>query len=757
VKKTILFLFLIVLIFSQETGVISGFIKDSGTKEQLISVNISVVGTKLGTVSDDKGMFRITGVEAGSYKLQFDYVGYDKRIVPDIVVYPSKISEISIELTESIFKDDIVEVSASYFESSKAEPISVTSFSPEEIRRSPGAGGELSRILNALPSVASRGEDSQDLMVRGGSPSENIFLIDNIVVPSVKHFETSTGHSNGPIGIINTNLINDVQFYSGAFNSQFGSALSSVTDISYKDGNTEQLDFELGMDFTGFSGLVEGPLFGEKGSAFLSVRRSYLDIIANAINAGGAPRFEDIQSKFTYKIDEKNKISLLNIYAKSSFDQTNLEDAIEEDVNDLLYVENVSFTTGINWFKLYNSAAYGNTSLSYSTRKYDLDITSFSNIQTTGNSDKYDYLNFRHNSVFNLSKKFNLNVGFEFKTEKADFNFFFAEDTLSSGIKLDRIERKEATEVMETAMFTGFNYRLTKQLLLNLGARINYHSFNKDYNIAPRFKMIYNYNPVLTFNIAASRHFQKISSFLAIQSQRNKELKSMQADHFIVGMDYLLSPDTKFTLELFRKNYNHMPIKRLISGQYDPSFPIDVRFGERLDNLTDNGEARSHGIELFLQKKLAVDFYGMLSASFFRSEYKDQYGEWQSRQFDNKYLFSVIGGYKPNNEWEFSLRWSFIGGKPETPIDVIASKAIGTEIRDMTKFHDERLKDYHSLFIRVDKRFYYKKSAIVAYLTLWNAYNNKNVNGNFWNKSKEKIVQDTGFSLLPVVGIKYEF
>ena len=756
-RKTLFILLIFLPIFSQEAGTISGIVKDAGTKESLVAVNISVLGTELGAVTDEKGMFRITVLQAGTYKLRFDYVGYDKRIIPDIIINPAKVTEITVELSESIFKDEVIEVSASYFQSSKAEPVSVTSFSPEEIRRSPGAGGELSRILNALPSVASRGEDSQDLMVRGGSPSENSFLIDNILVPSVKHFETSTGHSNGPIGIINTNLINDVQFYSGAFSSQFGSVLSSVTDISYKDGNKEQLDFEVGMDFTGFSGLVEGPLFGENGSAFLSARRSYLDIVANAINAGGAPRFEDIQSKITYRINDKNKISLLNIYAKSSFDQTDIEDAIEQDVNDLIYVENESFTTGLNWFKLYNSKAYANTSFSYSKRKYNLDIKSFSGSQLTTNNDQYDYLSFRHNSVFNISSEFSMNFGLEFKTEKADFDFFFMEDTLSSGLIVDEITKKESTEVAETAMFTGFNIQLTNQFLLSLGARMNYHSFNEDYNFAPRFKMVYNYNPVLTFNISASRHFQKISSFLAIQSANNKKLKSMQADHFILGMDYLLSPDTKFTFELFRKNYQNMPIKRLNAGPYDPSFPIDVRFGERLDDLTDNAQARSYGIELFLQKKLAVDFYGMISASFFRSEYKDQYGDWQSRQFDNKYLFSLIGGYKPNNEWEFSLRWSFIGGKPETPIDVNRSVTTGTEIRDMTKFHSDRLKDYHSLFLRVDKRFYYKKSAIVAYLTMWNAYNHENVNENFWNNEKEKIVQNTGFSLLPVVGIKYEF
>ncbi|MBN2012063.1 hypothetical protein JW960_22230 [candidate division KSB1 bacterium] len=174
-------------------------------------------------------------------------------------------------------------------------------------------------------------------------------------------------------------------------------------------------------------------------------------------------------------------------------------------------------------------------------------------------------------------------------------------------------------------------------------------------------------------------------------------------------------------------------------------------------NLTDNGQAWSRGVEFLIQKKMAKDFYGLVSASLFRCRYQDYYGKWRDRIYDNRYIFNLIGGYKPNNKWEFSIRWNFAGGAPYTPFDQEKSRLADSAVIDATRVNAERYPDYHTLNIRFDRRFYFNQSTLVAYFSLWNAYNQKNIATYYWNKTDNK--QDTIYqwSFLPIGGFEFEF
>ena len=156
-------------------------------------------------------------------------------------------------------------VEENFFKKSMVNEFQSVSFNRDDMRRSPGSGQEITRIINTLPSVASVGENRQDMMVRGGGPTENGFIIDNIYIPSISHFQQADGRSNGPIGIINTDMVENLDFYSNGFSSKYGNKLSSFGDITYRSGNREMMEGYglLGMGGLGF--LVEGPL-GERSS-----------------------------------------------------------------------------------------------------------------------------------------------------------------------------------------------------------------------------------------------------------------------------------------------------------------------------------------------------------------------------------------------------------------------------------------------------------------------------------------------------------
>lgn len=299
-----------------QTGTIKGKVIDADTKAPLIGANVILVGTVKGAATGMDGSFVIRKVPVGSYVLQLDYIGYEQLKKVDIIVRPKRITFVNVELKMAAIVTDEISVTSGYFPESSEEPTSVVSFSYEEIRRAPGSAGDVSRILMTLPSIAKVNDQSNNLIVRGGNPIENTFYIDNIEIPNINHFPHQ-GASGGPIGFLNVDFIQDVTFYSGGFSSIYGDKLSSVMDITFREGNRSEFDGQLDLNFSGFGGVAEAPLFKNKGSWLFSARRSYLDFVVDVFDVGStvAPVYGDIQGKLVYDINANNKLILLGVFA----------------------------------------------------------------------------------------------------------------------------------------------------------------------------------------------------------------------------------------------------------------------------------------------------------------------------------------------------------------------------------------------------------------------------------------------------------
>jgi hypothetical protein len=171
--------------------------------------------------------------------------------------------------------------------------------------------------------------------------------------------------------------------------------------------------------------------------------------------------------------------------------------------------------------------------------------------------------------------------------------------------------------------------------------------------------------------------------------------------------------------------------------------------------FSSDGIAEAYGIEAYVQKKLVEGFYGLIGGSYYKSRYKGLDGIWRDRVYDNQILFSVEGGYKPNRSWEFSTRWIFAGGPPYTPIDLAASRLINRTVLDGSRVNESRLPAYQN--IRADKRWYFKGSNLIAYVSIWNAYNRKNISQLYWDEVDQEQSELYQWGLLPVFGIEYEF
>lgn len=744
------------LVFSQPLGSIKGSVSDAATLEPLVGVNIVVEGTFLGAASDANGNFTILNVPAGVYVVRVQYLGYETRSFTDIVVSTNRSSNIEVRLRESVLTGNEITVSAGYFQRDLQNPISQTSFNPEELRRSPGSGQELSRVLAALPGVAAVGEVSQDIMVRGGSPNENAFYIDNILMPGVVHFSMPGGSSNGPIGIVNTDLIADVRFSSGGYQSGYGQKLSSVSEITYRDGNRNGFQGDVLFSLAGMGLTAEGGVADQRGSYIISARRSYLDLIADAINTGGAPRYNDIQGKFTFDVDNRNRLSALLIYGQSLFKSTP-EQAIESGLPTYNELGSQQFTGGINHRYLWKGSGYTETSVSYSSKTDDLQNI---RLEDGLNSELFDirnqYAALRSVSRYVVSPRLNLEFGGEIQIERHVYDYFIRGYRGRNDSPRPDLNLYQEIDGVLGGVFGSVTFLPVRQWSITTGLRTDYTSHNGNLDISPRISTNYDLTERLSLNAAFGVYYQSNSRYLMSQASENQKLDNMRSIHWVGGVAYLLTSDTRLTVEVYNKQYDQIP---MFSGNTSGELPIYIPddFMSTFSNLSSDGKAYARGVDVLLQKKLAENFYGMVSVSYFRSKYQAQDGEWYNRNFDNRYLFNVIGGYRPNNRYEFSARWSYQGGRPFTPIDVIRSTETGDEIYDLSRFNGDRMPAFHSLYLRVDRRFFFNRTSLVTFLETWNTYGRNNIAGYYWSGSKQEVVDITQFGFIPVVGVKFEF
>ncbi len=757
-----LVLLLAVFIFSSilgaqiPKGTLKGKVVNSATKEPLIGVNVILDGAALGAATGTDGFFVVENVPAGSYKVTFMYMGFSNLVKTDVQVNPGRISFINAEMKETIVEGEEVTVTAGYFHEDAAEPVSIYSFNAEEVRRSPGSAGDVSRILMALPSAAKVADNSNDLMVRGGSPMENAFFIDNIQLPNINHFPVQ-GATGGPIGILNVDLIDDVKFYTGGFSAAYGDRLSSVVDIEFREGSREKFESQLDFNMSGFGGLAEGPLGNGKGSWILTGRRSFLDMITGAIGTGVAPRYGDVHGKLTYDLNASNRLTVLNVFGASAikYKQDEAADLGQSSFGDYFANQN---TFGLNWRTLWKSRGYSNTSLSYTFVKSNDDWYHVNDGKNQQASTYYEgWLRFRNVNYFQVDKKNKFEFGLDASMNTANYDYTFNEYTTRLGDVVPSVDVNKDVRFSTGGLFFNYSWQPMEKLTTNWGVRADYFSHNKSMAVSPRLSARLQLNERIALNAGFGEFYQTLPAIILTQNSEFKELNNPKATHYIVGMEWLATSDTKISLEAYYKKYENFPL-----DPSDPSlFVVDegrsMSYFRFYEQLVDEGEASAHGIEFLIQKKLAKDFYGLISASYFRSRYRDFNGVWLDRVYDNQYLFSVIGGYKPNNKWEFSLRWNYAGGVPYTPFDIEQSTKFNVGIIDQSRINEARYPDYHTLNIRVDRRFFFQSSSIVAYMSLWNAYNRQNVAMYYWNEVDNEPGEYYQWSFIPIGGIEWEF
>lgn len=752
--------FLLPLLLSAQTsrtGVIDGRVTDQATHQPLVGATVAVQHTSLGTVTDTEGRFSIRSVPVGNHILEIRMIGYAPVLRTDIIVRPERNTSVTAELEEQVMETDQVVVTAGYFPKHDESPVSLTALSAEEIRRAPGSGGDISRVVMSLPSIAKVNDQSNGLIVRGGSPLENAFFLDGIEVPNINHFPSQSG-SAGPIGMITIDLIDGVQFTAGGFAANTGDRMSSVMMMTMREGNREQFAAQADLNIAGFGGVVEGPL-GDHASYLFSVRRSYLDALASVVDLGTSapPRYGDLQGKISWDLSPSHRLTAI-VLAGDDHNSPSRTAAIENDMVFYGDQDILQAAGGIAWRALWSDRLTTTTSLGVQRVSDDENLfeTNTGSLMTATNIAQTT-ITLRSDVHLRVSEPLSLEFGIEARSmnDRSDEQYGALSGPFGTPVPASAYHRD-----LSAQKYGGYLTAIVRPiagLTATIGARTDASTYDKSFTASPRASLSYTATGVTTFSLSGGMYHQRLPLAMLEQAPNGASLRVPYAVHYIAGVEHLLTDDLRLSVEAYQKEYYDMAV--------DPSEPslflMDetiVRNGMSFSHalLSNGGAARTRGVEVTLQKKLAEELYGLVSASLFHAQYRGADGTWRNRVYDNIVVFSAEGGYKPNEEWEFSARWIYAGGTPYTPLDLSASASAHREVLDGARVNGVRYPAYHSLNVRFDKRFHFERSNLVFYLSAWNAYNRKNVAGYVWDDQQQKQKTLYQWNLLPIFGVEYE-
>jgi hypothetical protein len=737
--------------FAQSTGTISGSVKDKKTQEALIGAVVAIEGTALGTTTDTNGNFSITGIPAKTCNVKVQALGYEDQVVYNLVVSSGNAQIINVEMNETGVALKEVVVRRNPFARSAETPLSLQGMSAQEIKSNPGGNFDVSRVIQAFPGVGgtsgSVGGYRNDLVIRGGAPNENVYYLDGIEVPVINHFATQ-GSAGGPTGIINISFIEDVNLYTSAFPCRYDNPLSGVLQLKQRRANPEKVQHNVRLSATELAYSADGPIKKDKLTFLASARRSYLQLLFRALQLPIQPSYWDFQYKLDYKINKKLSFYTLGIGAIDNFSFITPDNLTAENVYILQsnpLINQWSYTNGYGLKGLVNK---GYWNLTFSRNMLSNGLDKYRDNQNPSEATRT--LKIRSTEGEN-KLRFDMNKSHE----KWTYSYGAMAQYVSFTNELYTLLRDEIRDASNNIVQPGlslnastnisfFKYGLHAQasrklandkLALSLGVRTDGNSYTDDGNdllrrISPRLSASLSLTEQLKFNASVGRYY-KIPTYTVLGYRDNagnfvnKNARYIQSDHYVAGFEFLPSWEgARFTLEGFYKMYDYYPVSVLDSiSLANKGGDFGVLGNEP---ISATGKGRAYGGEFQFQQKLSRNFFTILSLTIYNSEFTNANGKYAPASWDNGQLLSFIGGYKFKKNWELGVKFRYQGGAPYTPYDMTASQAnyllLGRGIADNSQFNTARLKPFHGMDARIDKKWNFSKWSLDLYLDITNLY-----------------------------------
>ncbi len=721
--------------YAQDSFLVRGKVIDKETRQPVAGAVVSL-SNSLQALSDSTGVFLLQSVPPGITSFRVAASGYAMAETPEYLVSPVT-PEVNVELERQIISLNMATVRPQSHGKTAESPISVQTIGVREIEKSPGAGRDISRIVRGYPGVSfSPVGYRNDLIVRGGGPSENRFYMDGIEIPNINHFATQ-GATGGPVSIVNADLVREIKFYTGAFPADRSGAMSSVLDFKLRDGLTERHSVKatLGASEAALSGSGH---IGKKTTYLYSVRQSYMQLLFKMIGLPFLPNFIDGQVKVKSRLTSRDELTVM---ALGGIDRMSLNMDLkgEDESSDYILsylptIEQETFTVGASY------KHYGG-----------------SNTQTLVLS--HNYLNNKNHKFRDNDESSEENLIFRLKSAEQKTTLRFENKTrwdggwtLKGGAEmnyLDYINREQralqdgSRAVCRTHLGL-WAYGASVAVDYNdpeahwsgsLGLRMDGNSYSSRMSrpwtqLSPRASLRYAFSP--HWSVAASAGwYHQLPPYTALGFQdatrrfANKSLRYMNVAQAGVGGEWKPDERWAFSVEGFYKSYHRVPLS-VADGV--PLACKGTDYGVvGNEALQSTAQGRAYGVEALVRWTLPERLNLTGSFTWYRSEYRaDRHSPYIPSAWDNRFILNMSGTYDLPHKWSLGFRLSCIGGAPYTPYDETLSSYVaywnlnGKSAYDYSRYNTKRLPAYAQLDVRVDKDFFFKRWRLGLYVDLQN-------------------------------------
>jgi len=736
------FFLLIVGLFSAffsmaQTGVVKGSVTDAITGDPLPFSNVIHLESGEGVATDLNGNFSFDGIFVGLQSFSVSFIGYNEKRVAEILVKVNNPAIMNVALDPNSTELDVAVIKPSSFSRPTESSVSMRSVGIAEIERSPGGNRDISKVIGTLPGVAQGVAFRNDLIIRGGGPNENRFYIDDVETPNINHFATQ-GASGGPVGMIDVNYLQGVDFFSGAFPTNTGNALSSVLRMKYRDARDDRMGIRFTIGASDIGLAAEGPL-GNRTTYLASIRRSYLQFLFTALELPFLPTYNDLQFKVKTKLDNRDEFYVVFLGA---FDQNALNlDANETEAQRyiLSYLPENDQWNYTNGYVYKHYGKSGTTTIVGSRNMLSNVATKFADNDSNGDV----ILEYRSQEAENKFRVENTRLFGQWKTSYG-IGYEYAKYTNST---FNRIATSQGELEVNYDVALGMNktgaWAQASRIILQerLKVSVGFRTDMSDYSLAtknplnqfsPRVSASFNVSPTMALNVNAGRYFQMPAyttlgySENGILTNRESGLGYIQADHLVAGFSWDTPIESQISVEGFWKDYDNYPMSLRDSVSL-------ANFGSEFgvvgaEAVANDSQGRAFGAEFLYRQLMFKGVYGILAYTYVRSEFGTE-DNLVASAWDQRHLVSLTAGKKFKKGWELGMKWRYSAGSPYTPLDVAQSSLIENYninplgIRDYSQLNAFRIAAFHALDLRLDKKVFLKNLSMNFYLDIQNSYN----------------------------------
>ena len=769
----LLFVFLVTssLAVAQDTtgvGAIVGVVTGADQRPT-VHVTVCVAGTTLCALTDAVGRFRLADLRAGHYRLKITPPGLPSMFSTEFEVHAGVDSSVEFVLPTLAPLTQTITVTAT----AQAPPdeIKTSGFlvPPEAVQNSAGALQDISRYLQSLPGVVAGGEEERnDIIVRGGSPLENLFIVDNIEVPNINSF-ANFASGGGLVSILDPALLRDVTFLTGGYPASYSNRLSSVLQIALREGDREEFKGTATVGFAGAGFILEGPFRKSKGSWIISARRTFLDLFTNDIGPGGVPISYYLNFKALYDLTPRDRVWIANL---SDIDRIHiglhgrpLDDptVIKEDIEVDIVSRASRYATGLNWQHIFGQRAVGLLGVTYSdarpsftvrdllragtpiiyndhsqegetTLKYDLTLEKvpvFGRVQAGGSVKRFA-LNYQTVSPLGQENPY---------SPTPDSNPFELHSTFSA---------------YQPGAYVQATRDIKSRLSVTIGGRFDNYEYIGQSRFSPRAAATYKLSRHLAWSGSYGRYFQQAPFLFLSTFPENRHLLPLSATHFVTGLAYTPNPESKLSVEVYSKGYRDYPV----STQF-PTLSL-ANMGDSFDPtqslipLVSAGRGRAEGVEIFAMRR-STTWNAQASVAWSRTRHAGLDDVLRPSSFDSPVVVNLLAGRRLGQKWTVSGSFRYLSGRPYTPFDETLSREQGRGIFDLTRVDALRAPAYMRLDLRVDRTWTVRDKPLTVFFGAQNVTNRQNLLIHTWNRITNEPTSVNQQGLFPVVGLEWRF